>query len=279
MRLFGFGESRQRFCKRIGLAAHSKLRQLDRQHIEILVYTTCKSKAAFKTKNGHGLDLDKFSYLKRARFVGQKDDDGNPIEENFVELEDAFRRSLEGNYIKSIYVVFLRELKSPIAQLLYTHLSHLFNELNGRPYKDPDYIWLAERMGLKVYDELKRARQQFKQLTALRAFFFLGCLRPYAKKLSEEAAGTKNDEPPQELSIFLFNGQLATGNQGQRTNQATFKGNLPPLMVYGTISHYGQSNSAPRLQTYFQKWGNASNCHLDSSRSNQTLSPCFEVQT
>lgn len=154
------------FCKRIGLAPHSKLRRLVREHIEILVYTTCKSKAAFKTKNGHGLDLDKFSYLRRARFVGQKDDDGNPIEQNFVELEDAFRRSLEANYIKSIDAAFMRQLKSPIAQLLYTHLSNLFSDMKGWPYVDPDYSWLAERMGLKVYTELKRARQQFKHAIA-----------------------------------------------------------------------------------------------------------------
>lgn len=154
------------FCKRIGLAAHSELRRLVREHIEILVYTTCKSKAAFKTKKGHGLDLDKFSYLKRARFVGQTDDDGNPIEHNFVELEDAFRRSLEANYIKSIDAAFMRQLKSPIAQLLYTHLSNLFSDMKGWPYVDPDYYWLAERMGLKVYTELKRARQQFKQAIA-----------------------------------------------------------------------------------------------------------------
>lgn len=154
------------FCKRIGLVAHREWRNLIKRHIRILVCTSCISKGAFKTKQGTGLALDHFSYLRTARFIGQRDDDDNIIESNFVVFDHVFKRNLEANYIKAIDVAFMRELKSPIAQLLYTHLSHLFNELNGWTYADPDYTWLAERMGLKIYGELKRARQQFKQAIA-----------------------------------------------------------------------------------------------------------------
>ena len=150
-------------CRRISVIQDRHHRKLIRKHIEILVYTTCKSKGAFKTKQGKGLVLDRFSYLKKARFAGQQDDEGNEIESNFIEFDEAFKHNLESNYIKAIDVAFMRNLKTPIAQLLYTHLSNLFNGMGNWSYVDPEYRWLAERMGLKVYSELRRARQQFKQ--------------------------------------------------------------------------------------------------------------------
>jgi len=150
------------FCTLIGSKPDRKTRALVRKHIEILLYTTCKSKGAFKNKKGKGLLLERFSYLKRAGFMGSKDEEGNEVERNFVVFDDALKKNLETNYIKSIDLAFMRILKTPVAQMLYTHISNLFHQKENWPYAEADYDWLAERMGLTVYEHKRRAKQQFK---------------------------------------------------------------------------------------------------------------------
>lgn len=75
------------------------------------------------------------------------------------------RQNLDAKYVKQIDLLLMRELHSPIGQLLYTKLSHLFHDAQQRKqnYAEVDYQWLAERMGIKVYAELYRAKAQLKK--------------------------------------------------------------------------------------------------------------------
>lgn len=161
-----FYRSHSELCRRLGLPQDGLHRARVKQHILIHVSTTCKSVKAFKDKQRNAMTMESFSFIRAVGFAGEKDADGNVNEQNFVVWDDPVWSNLNAKYVKQLDLSFMRNLKSPIAQLLYTHLSNLFSDMKGWPYVDPEYNWLAERMGLKLYSELKRARQQFKQAIA-----------------------------------------------------------------------------------------------------------------
>lgn len=152
-------------CKRIGFTADGRHRAMVKRHIEILLSTQCKSKGAFKDKDRNGLYLDTFRYIRQAGFVGDIGEDGKPLEKSFVVFDDPIRMNLEAKYIKQIDVALMRTVKSPIGQLLYTKVSHWLHEAQkrGYDYVDVSYTHVAERMGIKVYDQLFRAKAQLKQ--------------------------------------------------------------------------------------------------------------------
>jgi len=139
-----------------------------KRHIEILLSTRCKSKGAFKDKDRNGLYLETFRYIRQAGFVGDIGDDGEPLEKSFVVFDDPIRMNLEAKYMKQIDVALMRAVRSPIGQLLYTKVSHWLHEAQKRGYNyvDVDYTHVAERMGIKVYDQLFRAKAQLKQAFA-----------------------------------------------------------------------------------------------------------------
>lgn len=152
-------------CRRIGWNSDGRHRSMIKKHIEILVSTRCKSKGAFKDKHKNGLIIDAFSYLRRAAFVGEPDEQGEPLETNYVIFEDPVRVNLESRYIKQLDVALMRSIGSSIGQLLYTKLSHLFHDakLKGQHHVDVGYHWLAERMGIKMYEHVWEAKKQLKQ--------------------------------------------------------------------------------------------------------------------
>jgi hypothetical protein len=149
-------------CRRLNFPADGRHRALVKQHIRILVGTQCKSEGAFKNKEREGQFIGTFKYLRAAGFIGDDGSEGATIEENYVVFDDPVWVNLNAQYIKQIDVAFMRSLRSPIAQVLYTKLSHLFNDCRG-DVVDVEYQWLAERMGIKLYSELHRARAQLKQ--------------------------------------------------------------------------------------------------------------------
>jgi hypothetical protein len=152
-------------CRRIGFEVDGRHRGMIKRHIEILVSTQCKSKGAFKDKNRNGLIIDTFKYIRQAAFAGDADEQGNTIEKNFVVFDDPVRLNLEARYIKQIDVAFMRKIASPIGQLLYTKLSHLLHDAQGHGYDyvEVKYQWLAERMGIKIYEQVWAAKKQLRQ--------------------------------------------------------------------------------------------------------------------
>jgi len=152
-------------CRAVGLPADGYSRKLIKHHIKILAATQCMSQGTFKNKSGEGLFIDSFSYLRSVAFVGEKTAQGGASDKNFVMFDEHVRANLNAHYVKQIDLTLMREIRSPIGQLLYTKLSHLFNEARekGWEYVEIDYQWLAERMGITAYQQLFRAKAQLKQ--------------------------------------------------------------------------------------------------------------------
>jgi hypothetical protein len=149
-------------CRLLGMPADGYSRKTIKRHLEILVATQCMSKGAFKNKQREGLFIDSFKYLRSVGFVGDFDDEGNEIEENYVVFDEPVRRNLDAKYVKQIDLALMKSISCPIGQLLYTKLSHLFNDADGKPVS-VTYQWLAETMGIKLYERLSDAKQQLKQ--------------------------------------------------------------------------------------------------------------------
>ncbi len=152
-------------CRAVGLPADGYSRNLLKRHIKILAATQCMSQGTFKNKRGEGLFIDSFSYLRSVVFIGEKDPHGEPSDRNYVVFDENVRANLNAHYVKQIDLALMREIRSPIGQLLYTKLSHLFNEARekGWDYVEIEYQWLAERMGITIYQQPFRAKAQLKQ--------------------------------------------------------------------------------------------------------------------
>ena len=152
-------------CRAVGLPADGYSRSLIKRHIKILAATQCMSQGTFKNKCGEGLFIDSFSYLRSVVFISEKTAQGDTSDKNYVVFDEHVRANLNAHYVKQIDLALMREIRSPIGQLLYTKLSHLFNEARtkGWDYVDIEYHWLAERMGITPYSQLFRARAQLKQ--------------------------------------------------------------------------------------------------------------------
>lgn len=152
-------------CRRLGFTSDGRHRAMIKKHIEILLSTQCKSKGAFKDKEKNGLYLETFRYIRQAGFVGDRDEHGNELEKNFVVFDDPIRINLEAKYVKQIDVALMRQIKSPIGQLLYTKISYGLHEMKrkGLSHTEWDYPYLAERMGITVYDQPSKAKKQLKQ--------------------------------------------------------------------------------------------------------------------
>lgn len=152
-------------CTLVGLKTDGYSRKLLKRHIDILLSTQCKSKGAFKNKRGEGLFIECFNFLRKAGFMGQVDENGGRIEHNFVVFDEHVRSNLDTRYVKQIDLQLMKSIASPIGQLLYTKLSNLFHEATGKGWThiDVEYRWLAERMGLRIYEHVWEAKKQLKQ--------------------------------------------------------------------------------------------------------------------
>ncbi|MGE3557283.1 MAG: hypothetical protein AB7M93_30695 [Candidatus Obscuribacterales bacterium] len=155
-------------CRRLGLPADGYSRKKIKEHIKTLVATTCMSQGAFKDKRREGLNIESFSYLRAAGFYGETDENQETIEQNYVVFHEVVRKNLNDKYIKQIDLTLMQEIDSPIGQLLYTKLSYLFNETMapGQQSVTVQYHWLAQCMGVVVYDEIRMARRQLKKAIA-----------------------------------------------------------------------------------------------------------------
>ncbi len=153
------------FCQLIGIVPDRKNRALVRKHIEILCATTCFSRGVWVAKGQKDRVTGSFQILSLAGFKNQTDGNGGIHEKNFVVFHELVRHNLDAQYVKTLDAAFMWSLKTDIAQLLYTHLSNGFNTaLKARwDYWEVDYVWLAQRMGLKVWGELRRAKDQFRK--------------------------------------------------------------------------------------------------------------------
>jgi len=126
--------------------------------------TNCISVGAFYNKGTKSYveSGEVFTFISSWKLKGDTYD-GKLSESNEVALHPYVRQNLDAFYVKSLDWELLRSLEIEISALLYPHLSCVFHGMR----KDQDYIelsysWLAQRLGIKVWDEIKEAKKQLK---------------------------------------------------------------------------------------------------------------------
>lgn len=151
-------------CSELGIKPHGESFARIKKAIEKLGSTNCISKGAFynKATKQYVTSGKAFCFLEEWGFKGEKRHE-ELLGSNYISLHPYVRQNLDAFYVKSIDWSLLRSLDSEIAALLYPHLSCVFHGIRkGQEYIELAYPWLAQRLGIKVWDELKEAKKQLK---------------------------------------------------------------------------------------------------------------------
>lgn len=126
--------------------------------------TNCISVGAFYNKSSRSYveSGEVFTFISSWKLKGDMYD-GKLSEANEVALHPYVRQNLDAFYVKSLDWELLRSLEIEISALLYPHLSCVFHAMRkDQEYIELSYSWLAQRLGIKVWDELKEAKKQLK---------------------------------------------------------------------------------------------------------------------
>ena len=151
-------------CTELGIKAHGESFARIRKAIEKLGSTNCISKGAFynKATRQYVTSGKAFCFLEEWGFNGEKRHE-ELLGSNYISLHPYVRQNLDAFYVKSIDWALLRSFDCEIAALLYPHLSCVFHGMRKeQDYIELGYSWLAQRLGIKIWDELKEAKKQLK---------------------------------------------------------------------------------------------------------------------
>lgn len=161
-------------CKALGMKGSYRNRKMIQNHLQIWHSTVIGSQRAFKTQRDHEGVSDKFILIPSIRWKGEVDEGQIPNDQTYVALSEHLLAAIENNYVKTLDLQLMAEVKTDIAQLLYTKISYLLQKASrkGKEETSVQYEWLVERMGLKSHSTLWRAKQQlnpaFEQLVKLK---------------------------------------------------------------------------------------------------------------
>jgi len=154
--------SLRNFIKRLGMSYCGKAAAKVKLALKRLVHTGCKSENSFFDKSKNLFLTESFQLLRGVGITGESDGKGSTIEETYVIFDDRVRRNLDARYLMVLDLHLLRALQSDIAKHLYPLLSHWLWRSSQYGYWRVEYVWLAQHLGIKVWDKLWRAKQQLK---------------------------------------------------------------------------------------------------------------------
>jgi hypothetical protein len=150
------------FVKRLGMTYCGKNAAAVKLALKRLVHTTCKSENSFFDKSKNLFVTEAFQLLRAVGISGEADGNGGFIEQSFVRFDDRIRNNLNARYLMVIDLLYMRSLKSDIVKHLYPILSHWFWRTSQDTHWRVQYQWLAQHLGIKVWDKLWRAKQQLQ---------------------------------------------------------------------------------------------------------------------
>ncbi len=150
------------FLNRLGLSCSGQNSAAVKLALKRLVHTTCKSENSFFDKSKNLFLTESFHLLRGVGIAGESDGKGGSIEETYVIFDERIRRNLTARYLMVIDLVLLRRFNSDIAKHLYPLLSHWLWRSFQQGYWRVEYHWLAEHLGIKIWDKLWRAKNQLK---------------------------------------------------------------------------------------------------------------------
>jgi hypothetical protein len=154
--------SMRNFIKRLGMSYSGQNAVSVKLALKRLVHTLCKSENSFFDKSKNLFLTESFKLLRGLGITGESDGQGGIIEETYVVFDDNVRRNLNARYLMVIDLHLLRRLRTEIAKHLYPLLSHWLWRSSQQGCWRVEYKWLAEHLGVKVWDKAWRAKAQLK---------------------------------------------------------------------------------------------------------------------
>lgn len=148
--------------KKLGLRPCGQSAAAIKLALKRLVHTTCKSENSWFDKSRDLFLTEAFQLLRGVGISGESDGKGGVIEETFIVFDDRIRNNLNAKYLQIINLHFLRALDSDIAKHLYPLLSHWLWRSTSNGCWRVQYKWLAQHVGIKVFDVPWRAKKQLK---------------------------------------------------------------------------------------------------------------------
>jgi hypothetical protein len=158
--VFDLGSFRS-FLTSIGRPCTGKYVGMLKEALKRLAATTCISEGFFYSKPRDLYIIESFTFITSLQIAGEHDFNGNKYESTQVRLHEFIRENLNSNFRTLIDFEYLRSLRTSVAKPLALHLAYRVFK-NAKCEWTTDYDWLADRMALKVYTDLRRAKEQLK---------------------------------------------------------------------------------------------------------------------
>jgi hypothetical protein len=149
------------FLKRMGRPMTGKYAEILKQALKRLAATTCVSEGFFYSKPRDLYIIKSFQFITAAHIVGEDDHNGGRFETTSIEFHEFIRENLNSKFRTLIDFRFIRSLKKDISKSLSLHLLYRFYK-EGKSTWEADYEWVANRLGLKLQVDLRRAKDQLR---------------------------------------------------------------------------------------------------------------------
>ncbi|HEY9867685.1 MAG TPA: hypothetical protein V6D08_00635 [Candidatus Obscuribacterales bacterium] len=161
------------FLALIGKPYSGRYANMVKESLRRLMATVCISEGFFYSKPRDLYIVESFTFISSVEIAGETDFNGNRFERTRVKLHEFIRENLDANFRTLIDFGYLRQLRTDIAKTLSLNLAYRMFK-NKQSEWIADYMWLAERLAVKVHAEPKRAKEQFKPaLVELKASGFI----------------------------------------------------------------------------------------------------------
>lgn len=149
------------FLESIGRTGCGKYVEMLKEGLRRLAGTNCISEGFFYSKPRNLYVMENFSFITSLQIAGETDFSGNSYERTHIRLHEFIRENLNSNFRTLIDFDALRLLRTEIAKPLSLHIAYRIFKNKSSEWI-ADYDWLAERLGVKKYPELWRAKEQLK---------------------------------------------------------------------------------------------------------------------
>jgi hypothetical protein len=149
------------FLPLIGKPYSGKYVRMLKESLKRLMSTTCISEGFFYSKPRDLYIVESFTFISSIEIAGEHDFNGNRHDKTRVKLHEFIRENLNASFRTLIDFDYLRSLRTDIAKSLALHIAYRISKNKSSEW-EPDYDWLAERLAIKVYVDMKAARKQFK---------------------------------------------------------------------------------------------------------------------
>jgi hypothetical protein len=149
------------FLPLIGKTYSVKYVKMVKESLKRLMCTICISEGFFYSKPRDLYLAESFTFISSVEIAGEQDFNGNQYDRTRVKLHHFIRENLNASFRTLIDFEHLRNLRTDIAKPLALHIAYRIFKNRSSEW-DPQYEWLAGRLAVRVYSDMKAARKQFK---------------------------------------------------------------------------------------------------------------------